>query len=77
MRNARNVSRIAVGMMAEIINHGNAAGHAANFHAAFDALEGVERGLNLLILQPAMFGAGDDRERIAHVQFAHQIRCEI
>ena len=77
MRNARK--RLADGrrMMAEIVHHRHAAGDAAHFHAALDALERVERGLDLLVLQPAMLGAGDDRQRVAHVQFADQVQVKL
>jgi len=49
-------------VVAEIIDDGDAAGDAANFHAAFDAFEGVEGGLDLFVREAAMFGAGDDGE---------------
>ena len=29
-----------------------------------------KRGLDLVVLQPAMFGAGDHGQGVAHVQFA-------
>ena len=64
-------------MMAEVVHHRHAAGDAAHFHAALDAFEGVERGLDLLVLQAAMLGAGDHRQRVAHVEFAHQVQVEL
>ena len=64
-------------MMAEIVNHRHAARDAAHFHPALDALERVERGLDLLVLQPAMFRRADDRQRVAHVQFADQVQVKL
>ena len=63
------------GMMAEVVHHRHAAGNAAHFHAALDALEGVEGGLDLVVLEAAMLGAGDDRQRVAHVEFADEVEC--
>ena len=77
MRSARSVSRIAVGMMAEVVHHRHAAGDAAHFHAALDAFEGVEGGLDLLVLEAAMLGARDDRQRVAHVEFADEVQVEL
>ena len=39
--------------------------------------ERVEGGLDLLVLQPAMFGAGNHRQRVAHVQLADQVQVEL
>ena len=64
-------------MMAEIVHHRHAAGDAAHFHAALDAFERVERGLDLVVLQAAMLGAGDHGQRVAHVQFAHQVQVKL
>ena len=36
-------------VMAKVVHHGHAAHDAAHFHAALDAFERVERGLNLLV----------------------------
>ena len=63
-------------MVAEVVHHRHAARDAAHFHPPFDAFEGVERGLDLMVFQPAMLGAGDDRQRVAHVEFAHQVQVE-
>ena len=63
-------------MVAEVVHHGHAARDAAHFHPPFDALEGVERGLDLMIFQSAMLGAGDDRQGIAHVEFANQVQVK-
>ena len=64
-------------MMAEVIHDRHAAGDAADFHAALDAFEGVEGGLDLVVLEAAMFGARDDRQRVAHVEFAHEVGVEL
>ena len=64
------------GVMAEVVHDGNAAGDAFDFHAAFDALEGVEGGLDLLVFQAAMLGAGDDSEGVADVEFADEIQVK-
>ena len=63
--------------MPEIVQHRHAPGDPAHFHPPLDAFEGVEGGLDLLVLQPAMFRARDHRQRIAHVQFAHKVRVEL
>jgi hypothetical protein len=63
-------------MMAEIVHHRHPAGDAAHFHAALDAFEGVEGGLNLFVGQAAMFGAGDHRQGVAHVDLPHQVEME-
>ncbi len=65
------------GVMAEIIDDGNAAGDAADFHAALDALEGAEGTLNLAVLEAAMFRGGDDGQRVAHVEFADHVEMEL
>jgi hypothetical protein len=64
------------GMMAEIIDDGDAAADAADFHAAFHAFKRVKGGLDLGIAKAAMTRAGDDCERIANVQFANERRLE-
>ena len=64
-------------MMAEIINQRYAACDAFDFHAPLDAGERIERRLNLLILQSAMFRAGDDGKRIPHIQFTHEIDVKL
>ena len=76
---AQRAQRLADGgrMMAEIVHHRHAAGDAAHFHAALDALERVEGGLNLLVGQAAMLGAGDDGQGVAHVEFADQVEMEL
>ena len=33
--------------------------------------------MDLVVLEPAMLGASDDRQRVAHVQFADQVRMEL
>ena len=63
-------------MMAEVVHHRHAARDAAHFHPALDALERVERGLDLLVFQPAMLGARDHRQRVPHVEFADQVQVE-
>ena len=65
------------GMMAEIVYHRDAAGHAAHFHAPPHAFEGVEAGLDLFVGQAAMLGGGDDGQRVAHVELADQIEMEL
>ena len=77
MRNARK--RLADGrrMMAEIVNQRHAARDAAHFHASLDALERVERGLNLFVRQAAMFRARDNRQRVADIQFADEIQMKL
>ena len=64
------------GMMAKIVHHRDAAGHAAHFHAPPHAFEGVEGGLDLFVGQSAMLGGGDDGQGVAHVELAHQIEME-
>src|ERR1035438_1086736 len=64
-------------MMAEVVHHRHPAGDASDFHAALDAFEGVEGGLNLVVLEAAMLGAGDDRQRVPHVELAHEVRVEL
>ena len=66
---AQRLQRLADGrwMMAEIVDHRHAARDAAHFHPPPDALERVEGRLDLLVLQPAMLGAGDHRQRVAGV----------
>ena len=63
-------------MMAEIVNHRHAARDAAHFHPPLDALERVERGLDLFVGKPAMFRRRDDGERVADVQFADKIQMK-
>ena len=65
------------GVMAEIVHNGDAAGDALDFHATFDAFEGVEGGLDLLVFQAAMLGAGDDGKGVADVEFADQVQMEL
>src|SRR4029079_11850560 len=76
---AQSAERLADrrGMMAEVVDHRDAAGDAAHFHPALDAFEGIEGGLDLMILQAAMLGAGDDGERIADVQFADKVQMKL
>ena len=64
-------------MMAEVIDDGHAAADAADFHAALDPFEGVEGRLDLGIFQPAMFGAGDHRQSVSHIQLAEEIQAEL
>src|SRR6185295_16144916 len=64
-------------MMSEIVDDRHAAGDAAHFHPAFDALEGIERGLNLFVGKTAMLGAADDRERVPYVEFAHEVQMKL
>src|SRR5262249_48203782 len=64
------------GVMAEIVHDGDAAADAADFHAALDAFEGVERGLDLVIFQTAMAGSGDDAKRVANVEFTEKVEAE-
>src|SRR5665213_565213 len=52
------------------------ASNAANFHAAFDAFESVEAGLDLFVGESAMLGAGRHRQRVAHIQFADHIEMK-
>ncbi len=63
-------------MMAEIVNHRHAAGDALDLHASLDALERGERRLDLLVRQTAVFCRADDRERVAHVEFAAQFQMK-
>src|SRR5438477_47051 len=60
-------------MMAEIIDDGDPAADPANLHSTFNALEGVKRRLNLRIFQTAMFGAGNDGQGVAHIEFAEKV----
>ena len=64
-------------MMAKIVHHRHAPGDAAHFHAALDAFESVEAGLNLLVGQAAMLGAGHHRQGVAHVEFPHQVEMKL
>jgi len=48
-------------MVAEIVNQRHATRDAAHFHPPLDAFERVERALDLLVLQAAMFRARDDK----------------
>ena len=64
-------------MMAEIVYHRDAAGHAAHFHPPPHAFEGVEAGLDLFVGQPAMLGGGDDGQRVAHIELAHHVEMEL
>src|SRR5215831_1900596 len=63
-------------MMAEIVHDGHAAGNAADLHAALDAFERVEGGLNLMVLETAMFGAGDDGQCVPHIELADEVDVE-
>src|SRR5690349_2272925 len=62
--------------MAEIVDDGDAARDAAHFHATFDAFKGVERRLDLVILESAMFSTSDHGQGIAHVEFANEVRVK-
>src|SRR5258705_324069 len=64
-------------MMPKIIDHRHAAGDAANFHSPPDSFEGIERRLDLAVLEPAMLCARNDRERIPHIQFTDQIEVKL
>jgi len=64
------------GVVAEIVEDGDAAGDAADFHAAFDAFESVKGGLDLMVLEAAMFGASNDGEGVANVEFANEVDVE-
>ena len=72
---AQRAQRLADGrrMMAEIVHHRHAAADAAHFHAPLDALERVERRLDLLVLQAAMLRSRHHGQRVADIQFADQI----
>src|SRR5207244_7979203 len=65
------------GVMTKIVEDRDTAGYSAHLHPPFNALESVEGGLNLLIFQSAMFGAGDYRQGVAHVQFTYQINVKL
>ena len=65
------------GMMPKIVQDSHAAGDAAHFHAPFDSLERVEAGLNLLVGQTAMFGAGDHGQGVAHINFADEVEMKL
>jgi hypothetical protein len=36
-----------------------------------------ERRLDLLVLQAAMLGAGDDRQCVAHIQFTDEVQVNL
>ena len=40
-------------------------------------LKRVKGGLDLLVLQSAMLGAGHNGQGVAHVQFANQVQMEL
>src|SRR4051812_25485810 len=63
-------------VMAEIIQDGHTPGDAADFHAPLDSFESIKPGLDLLVFQAAMFGGGDDGERVADVEFTHEVSVE-
>ena len=42
-----------------------------------DALERVERRLDLLVRQAAMFRRADDRQRVADIQFADEVQMKL
>jgi hypothetical protein len=65
------------GMMAEIINHGDAAGDAFDFHPALDALEGIEGTLDLLVGETAVLGDADDGEGVADIQLADEVQMKL
>ncbi len=56
-------------VMAEIVEHRTPSSNPAYFHAPLDSFERIERGLDLVVLQSAMFGTGHNRQRVAHIQF--------
>ena len=61
-------------VMAKIIHHRYSARNTTHFHPALDAFEGVECGLDLLVFQAAVFRAGNDSQRVPHIQFANQVQ---
>lgn len=60
------------GMMTEIVDDRDAAGVPPDVHAACDALEQVEGGLDDGIGKAAMPGTGDDGEGVADVEFTDE-----
>src|SRR5688572_26032236 len=59
-------------MMREVVDHGDAAGDSADFHAPFDSFKRVEGRLDLLVGKAAVFGGGYDSEGVAHVQLPNE-----
>src|ERR1700722_12540763 len=64
-------------MMPKIVHDRHAARDAANFHPAFDSFERVERALNLLVRQTAMFCCCNHRESVADIQFADKVQVKL
>src|SRR6478736_4056358 len=64
-------------MMTKIVHDRDTARNPPHFHPAADAFESVKCGLDLLVLQPAMFSAGDNGQSIADIQFAEQVDMEL
>src|SRR5438094_6029749 len=64
------------GVMPKVIDHSDASGNTADLHAALDSFECIEGGLDLRVLQPAMFCARDDCERVSDIEFPKQIDAE-
>src|SRR5688500_941048 len=63
--------------MPEIVDDRDAAADAAHFHAALDPAKRVEGRLDLVIFDPAMFGATHHCERIADIQFADEVEMKL
>src|SRR5579862_952067 len=65
------------GMMAKIVNDRNAPRNPPNFHAALNAFEGAESGLDLVVFEPTVFGAGHHGQSVAHIEFTQEIGMEL
>ena len=57
-------------MVGEVVDHGHAAGFAANFHSAPNALERVEAGLNLHVVESGVARQQQRGEGVADIEFA-------
>src|SRR6478672_1641604 len=63
-------------MMAKVVHYSDAAADAADFHAPLDALECVERGLDLRVADSTMARACYRSQGIPHIQLADQADSE-